>query len=183
MAVYSTMELEDIHRLLPLEILEEIGIANTDELRTMAVVEELASHLGAVGRGQNHALPQVRGSHQPQIRAPPVGGGHIPGGGNRQRLWDEAPPFFINGRTLDLTVCVPRFAPAWPPQAGPVLPPARVASGTGVFLPSTGMAQHYVPKNTIPSWNGARVESGYSKQQCHEKQRRLCSKQVYNNMS
>jgi hypothetical protein len=38
MPVYSKMELEDMHRLLPLEILEEIGIANTDELHTMAVV-------------------------------------------------------------------------------------------------------------------------------------------------
>jgi hypothetical protein len=75
MAIYNTMKLDGINRLLLLEILEEIGIANTDEMRTMAVVEELASRLsaivGAVQRGQRHDLPPAanswitgrRGSH------------------------------------------------------------------------------------------------------------------------
>jgi hypothetical protein len=188
MVVYNTMELEDMHRLLPLEILEEIAIANTDELHTIVVVEQLASRLnaplGAVKIGQRHALPPARGLHQPQTHGPSVAGGHIPGGGNRQRQWDETRPFFINRRTLDLAVCLPRYAPAWPPQVVPVLPPTmRVASGTGIFLPYTGPGHHYEPKNTMPSWNCDRAETLYIKQQCHEKRRRLRSNEVYNSMS
>ena len=38
----------DVHRLLPLEIIKDIGIANADELRCIATLQELSSRLATV---------------------------------------------------------------------------------------------------------------------------------------
>ncbi|GJN35682.1 hypothetical protein PR202_gb24480 [Eleusine coracana subsp. coracana] len=168
MAFYNSTELDDIHQWLPLEILEDIGITNANELRTMAVIDELASRLNdilgsAMESGQRHPLPPVRAasSLQPQICGPACWG-QVPGGGNRQRLLAEAPSFWGNGRTLDL----PMFALAWPPLPGFVLQPAKQrGAGTGVFLPrtGTGTTHCHAPRNATPSWNAPRADSRYSK--------------------
>ncbi|CAN6342525.1 unnamed protein product [Urochloa humidicola] len=43
MSVHCLMEIEDIHRWLPQAILEDIDVANPEELRIMVVVEELGT--------------------------------------------------------------------------------------------------------------------------------------------
>ena len=56
MASYHVTGLNDVHRLLPSEILEDIGIARSDDC--LAVVEELASRLASVLGDTTVASPQ-----------------------------------------------------------------------------------------------------------------------------
>ncbi|RLN19007.1 hypothetical protein C2845_PM02G26020 [Panicum miliaceum] len=166
---------DDVHRLLPPEILEDIGVVKADELQHLAVVEELAARLATVlgstaNVAQCHAVPPTRAtasSYQHRRRPHPQvyglqhvqQGGGFPGGSNAQMQMGQASPF-PNSRRMpehDLTLLLPRFAPApaRPPVVGTVVPHHEMAKhssrGTGVFLPcSNGGHIHHATRQTVP---------------------------------
>ncbi|CAL5094105.1 unnamed protein product [Urochloa decumbens] len=175
MAVHCSMELEDIHWWLPHKILEDIDIANPEELRIMAVVEELATHLSAVLgstniRVQCHTLPpkSLDDSYMPQCPAQLqlIGlqsWGHVTSYGNLPSSRAAQQPLLSTGS-------LPRVAPARPPLVGVVLPlTMRRGIGTGVFFPRTREPNHHTSRGTKPLRND-RAESYHGKQLCQRKQ-------------
>ncbi|KAG2551867.1 hypothetical protein PVAP13_9KG446300 [Panicum virgatum] len=167
---------DDVHRLLPPEILEDIGVVRADdELQHLAVVEELAARLATVlgstaNAAQCQAVPPTRAtaanSYQhrrrphPQVNGLQHGQGRgLPGGSSAPMQMGQASPFPNSSRMQeqqDLTIMLPRFAPApaRPPVVGAV-PHHEMAKwssrGTGVFLPCfDGSHSHLATRQTIP---------------------------------
>lgn len=166
MTVQCSMELEDIHRWMPQEILEDIDIANPEELRSMVVVEELATRLTAVlGSQQKSSAPDPSSNkagqllHAPVPRTTPA---HWAAQlGSRHQRRQCAKPLLCSGG-------LQRVALARPPLVGAVLPLAMLKGvGTGVFLPHTGAPNHHTVMGTKPLRNGP-AES--CKQRCRQKQ-------------
>ncbi|KAG2540719.1 hypothetical protein PVAP13_9NG581000 [Panicum virgatum] len=140
----SMPELDDVHRLLPPEILEDIGIiVDPAEQQLLDVVEDIAARLAVVLSGNN---PNIASSRRPQgaNAARGLGGTGLTGRGNNvRRRAVPAPPLNSPAPT------VPRwhgiagvrndmvFAPAMPLGAGAQPTPVRRQAGTGVFLPRT----------------------------------------------
>jgi hypothetical protein len=135
-----TPELDDLHRLLPREILAEIGVADAVDHNT-AAVEELAAHLASVlglasRRHQRQLPPSTRPTAAQGFGRMSGAGANAGNGGTAY----YAPAFGKNGVPLDFEAMqrVQRYVPA-ALSAGAVhhpLPPRRHGSaGTGVFLP------------------------------------------------
>ncbi|KAJ1297120.1 hypothetical protein BS78_01G353600 [Paspalum vaginatum] len=166
-------ELDDVHRLLPPEILEDIGIAANaaNALRTPDIVEELAARLAAVlggktGASQSGTLPppvKVATSSSYQHCRVPLPEVHA------QRKRAEAWMLAENGCSL------PRVAPPAPRPllvGGAVpLPSAKPSSGggTGVFMPRTG-AYAYQSHHTTRGSKASRQNGvGLGQQQCRRR--------------
>ncbi|RLN39915.1 hypothetical protein C2845_PM01G15230 [Panicum miliaceum] len=145
-AYYNTctqQELDDVHRLLPREILEDIGIVDPAEQQLLDVVEDLAARLAAVLGGNN---PNIASSRRPQVNAARGLGGTgivLSGRGNNVRRAVPAPPLnspappvpgwhAMEGVRNDMV-----FTPAMPLGAGAQPTTMRRRAGTGVFLPRT----------------------------------------------
>ncbi|CAN6289436.1 unnamed protein product [Urochloa humidicola] len=148
-------ELEDIHRLLPREILEDIGIIVFDpaEKQALDVAEVLAAHLASV----LGVAPPKKASYHHHPQANVVG--HASGRGMDAALAGKVsapgvvavPPFLPSPPAAPWQVMdglrrkamalhpmdtMPGFAPARPLLAGGARPPMACRGvGTGVFLP------------------------------------------------
>lgn len=61
-------ELDDVHRLLPPEILKDIGMIDPAERRRLAVVEDIALRLaGVLGEATKRAQHNPHSCHHPQV--------------------------------------------------------------------------------------------------------------------
>ncbi|KAG2551864.1 hypothetical protein PVAP13_9KG446800 [Panicum virgatum] len=146
----SMPELDDVHRLLPPEILEDIGIiVDPAEQQLLDVVEDLAARLPVVLGGSDPNIASSRRPHANAARG--LGGTGIvltgPRGNNVRRraavplpappLNSPAPPVprwhAMAGVRNDMV-----FAPAPMPLGASAQPTTvRRGAGTGVFLPRT----------------------------------------------
>uniref|UniRef100_A0A0D9XP97 Uncharacterized protein n=1 Tax=Leersia perrieri TaxID=77586 RepID=A0A0D9XP97_9ORYZ len=137
------LEVDDavVHRLLPPEILVDIGIVADSvadiaarQRRSLAVVEELSARLvsilGGGGVGEKRAAtPASGGGVTPYSYRRDL---HLAGGG-------------INGRNGVMILYHAPSTKQWPPLRPTTFlppPPPASGSGTGVFLPRTGLASN-----------------------------------------
>ncbi|KAJ1297119.1 hypothetical protein BS78_01G353500 [Paspalum vaginatum] len=153
MAVYypTSMQEDDVHRLLPREILKDLGIMDPGEQQLVDAIEDLAAHLASVLGG----TPKKTSRHHPQVNVGRGLGGVdvLAGGGNVRRV--AVPPPFLpaapaapwqvmeslrrNNMVLHPIATMPGLAAASRPLTGGAQPPTtvRLGAGTGVFLPRT----------------------------------------------
>ncbi|OEL36894.1 hypothetical protein BAE44_0002086 [Dichanthelium oligosanthes] len=150
MAGYNVTEHDFVHRLLPPEILEDIGItAQTNELQSLDIVEELAARLAAV-LGSTERTSQFRSTLPPSK----------PANSSHQRCRPTPPEFHVQRKRAEAWLLLENsrnllvFAPLAPsPLLVSAVPlPAVVAErssgGTGVFLPRTGVYHHHTNRGT-----------------------------------
>uniref|UniRef100_K4ALS9 Uncharacterized protein n=1 Tax=Setaria italica TaxID=4555 RepID=K4ALS9_SETIT len=157
---YRMHELDDadINRLLPGEILEDIGVVVIDpaERQVPDVVDELAARLASVLGGAPKKTPC---HHHPQVT---VGRGSLDlagGKGTVRRVMAVPPPFLPSPPAVPWQVMeglmrrnsvvihptmptMPGSTPTWPLAGGarPTTTAARRGTGTGVFFPRAEVA-------------------------------------------
>uniref|UniRef100_A0A8I6XY42 Uncharacterized protein n=1 Tax=Hordeum vulgare subsp. vulgare TaxID=112509 RepID=A0A8I6XY42_HORVV len=173
MADYYAVDLDDVvHRLLPREILADVGIVVTGgstlpscQVRRRsddhaALLEDIAAHLvgilGLDGAREQRAHPHpsyVRHERGPRVRdAMDCGSRALVGGGQGGAGRHAPPPCWNNGAVLRR---LPRFEPAAPvPAFADCHPPARrhgSGTGTGVFLPRAEAYLQNRASSTFPS--------------------------------
>ncbi|PUZ41077.1 hypothetical protein GQ55_9G474400 [Panicum hallii var. hallii] len=161
-------ELDDVHRLLPREILVDIGIVDPAEQQLLDVVEDLQARLAVVLGGNN---PNIASAARPQANAARGLGGTdivLSSRGNNVRRAVPAPPLNSPARPVpgwhamagvknDMV-----FAPAMPLGARAQLTTVRRRAGTGVFLPRTeGGSACRTARATAPRPPGNSQGSGF----------------------
>ncbi|CAL4914412.1 unnamed protein product [Urochloa decumbens] len=179
MADNHTMELNEVHRWLPPEILQDIGIVKADKL-DLTIVEELASRLVRVlgstrERCQCHYLHYAWAHNTYEHQHPPqpqvyqldrlVHFTNDNANAQTMKTWSH----LGNGRIMDGTINLPRFAQEKQQVVDTVFPSAKQSNrGTGVFLPRTEAYSHMTGQAKTPRTSSVDLKPHYNRQQCKQ---------------
>uniref|UniRef100_K4AMG4 Uncharacterized protein n=1 Tax=Setaria italica TaxID=4555 RepID=K4AMG4_SETIT len=174
-------ELNEVHWWLPSEILLDIGITKADEL-DLTIIEELASRLVGVlnstmERHQRHHLHHDRTSSTYRHQCPPQPQAYrldrqvhfTNSNSNAQTM--KTCQFLGNGRIMDATLNLPRFALAKQQLVDTASPSVKQSSrGTGVFLPHAEAYNHMTGQAKTQRSSSASLKPRYNRHQCQQKQ-------------